>query len=73
MYVCLCNAVSDKQIKKAISDGASSVEEIQQVSNVGKNCGSCIYAVQEMLDREVGDKKESSEPQPKMNSSIKEL
>ena len=62
MYVCLCNAVSDKQIKKAISEGASSVEEVQQVSNVGKNCGTCIFAVKEIIDREIGEKKENSEP-----------
>ncbi|NRA43958.1 MAG: (2Fe-2S)-binding protein [Oligoflexales bacterium] len=73
MFVCLCNAVSDKQIKKAISDGASSVEEVQQVSNAGKNCGTCIYAVQEIIDREVGDKKENSKPEPKLGSSVKEL
>ncbi|MFK7822549.1 MAG: bacterioferritin-associated ferredoxin [Oligoflexales bacterium] len=73
MYVCLCNAVSDKQIKKAISDGASSVEEVQQVSNVGKNCGSCIFAVQEIIDREVGEKKENSEPKAKINSAIEKL
>ncbi len=41
MYVCICNGVTDKQIRKAIAGGASSLEELHDELGVASQCGSC--------------------------------
>ncbi len=41
MYICVCNAVTDKAIKKAICNGACSVSDLTQQLNVGSCCGKC--------------------------------
>lgn len=40
--VCYCFKVSVGDIAKAIENGANSFEEVQEVTNCGKGCGSCI-------------------------------
>jgi bacterioferritin-associated ferredoxin len=41
MYVCICNAVTDRDILKAIDDGVSTVEGLGDTLNVGTCCGRC--------------------------------
>lgn len=52
--VCLCKAVSRASIKKAIRNGAISVEEVQQATGAGNgSCGGkrCKYKIQELIDQ----------------------
>ena len=41
MYVCICSAVTDKQIEKAVAAGAKSVDELTMLLGVGACCGLC--------------------------------
>jgi bacterioferritin-associated ferredoxin len=41
MYVCICNAVTDGDIRKAVDKGASSLCEVQGELPVGSCCGRC--------------------------------
>lgn len=41
MYVCLCEAVTDKDIHEAVEGGASSVGEVMRCTRAGTRCGSC--------------------------------
>ncbi len=41
MYVCICNGITDRQIREAIAEGASSVEELHDTLGVASQCGSC--------------------------------
>lgn len=41
MYVCLCNAISDRQIRAVVERGAMSLAEVQAHLPVGNCCGSC--------------------------------
>lgn len=41
MYVCLCNAISDHQIRAVVERGAVSLPEVQAHLPVGNCCGSC--------------------------------
>jgi bacterioferritin-associated ferredoxin len=50
MYVCICAAVSDRQIKQAARDGASTVEDLAAHLGVGTGCGCCREMAQEILD-----------------------
>lgn len=45
MFVCVCNCISETDIKNIIELGVTTFEEIQLHTNLGKSCGSCkIYA-----------------------------
>jgi bacterioferritin-associated ferredoxin len=41
MIVCVCHNVSDKAIRRALDEGAKSMEDIRQQLNVGSCCGKC--------------------------------
>lgn len=50
MYVCLCNGVTDRQIREAVSDGAKSMRQLRQCLGVAANCGRCAAHAKELLD-----------------------
>ena len=50
MYVCVCKAVTDKQLNKAIADGQCTRRQLADSLGVGKNCGKCIKHVEQFLD-----------------------
>lgn len=41
MYVCICNAVTERQIRQAVELGAESLRDLADCLNVGTNCGKC--------------------------------
>jgi bacterioferritin-associated ferredoxin len=41
MYVCICNAVTDKAIKKAVKQGCNSYDKVCHKLGVANNCGQC--------------------------------
>ncbi|MGP6489945.1 MULTISPECIES: bacterioferritin-associated ferredoxin [Duffyella] len=54
MYICLCNAISDKKIREAIRRyQPASVQHLRKILPVGKQCGKCLRATREILDEEL--------------------
>ena len=49
MYVCLCNGITDRQIRPAVEEGASSMRELRQQLGVCGNCGRCGPEAREIL------------------------
>lgn len=41
MYLCLCDDVTEDQIKKFISKGIKNSEDILNEMNISTGCGSC--------------------------------
>jgi bacterioferritin-associated ferredoxin len=52
MYVCICAAVSDRQIKEAVREGACSLDHLAACLGVGTGCGCCREMAQEILIEE---------------------
>jgi bacterioferritin-associated ferredoxin len=50
MYVCVCKAVTDTQIKQAINEGLGSRRELFKCLGVGGSCGKCNPHVKELLN-----------------------
>lgn len=50
MYVCMCEAVTDHDIRKAVEDGASSVAEVMACTRAGTRCGACRHEIAEIVD-----------------------
>jgi bacterioferritin-associated ferredoxin len=50
MYVCVCCAVTDRQIRDAVSRGAASLSDVQSVVPVGMCCGRCEDVARTVVD-----------------------
>ena len=48
--VCHCMEVSYEIIKKAIEDGAKTVDDIKEMTEASTGCGGCEDEIQEILD-----------------------
>jgi bacterioferritin-associated ferredoxin len=50
MYVCVCNAITDREVKAAISLGARSLPDLQATLGVATCCRRCADCAQGILD-----------------------
>jgi bacterioferritin-associated ferredoxin len=50
MYVCVCKAVTDKQIRRAAAKGVDNLFELREVLGVSAGCGSCADMAESILD-----------------------
>ena len=53
MYVCICKAVTDKQIRRSVGDGVASYNELQSRLAVGTDCGKCCDEAQAVLENAI--------------------
>lgn len=49
MYICLCKAITDSDIKRALEDGAESFRDVRESLGVGTVCGSCACTAKELV------------------------
>lgn len=49
MYVCVCNAVTDCQIRDAYCEGACSMRELRKRLGVAGCCGRCAQCARDLL------------------------
>lgn len=49
MYVCICMAVTDGEVRAATKEGACTLEDLQHGLGVATGCGQCAGAVCDML------------------------
>ncbi|MCC9308766.1 (2Fe-2S)-binding protein [Kitasatospora sp. RB6PN24] len=55
MYVCMCHAVTEDQVKRAIDAGANSPRQIvARGCKAGTDCGSCVRRIQALLGEHGG-------------------
>lgn len=51
MFVCICKAITDRDVESAIENGARSVEEVGETTGAGTDCGSCQNALEVRVKR----------------------
>ena len=49
MYICICQAITDGQIRKAAESGVQTVDELRDTLGVASCCGSCAEDAAEVL------------------------
>ena len=49
MIVCVCHRVSEKEVNKAIKNGATSVSDVARACKAGTDCGACCCEIRDML------------------------
>ncbi|MFK2902122.1 (2Fe-2S)-binding protein [Dyella jejuensis] len=57
MYICLCNAVTDHDIRRAAADGVRSFAELQARTGCSDCCGCCETEARSVLDGAVAQVK----------------
>ena len=49
MYICICNAITERQVKESASAGIQSVDELAATLGVGSGCGRCRECATQIL------------------------
>jgi len=49
MYVCICNAITEKQIRQAVDGGVTDLWGLEAALGVAGTCGSCRETAAEIL------------------------
>jgi bacterioferritin-associated ferredoxin len=51
MYICICNAVTEREIRGAVELGCTSIEDLGRDLGVAANCGKCLPDAKHVLQR----------------------
>ena len=65
MYVCICQAVTDRQIRQAAQDGARTLGDLRRALGVSSECGQCAAAARQCLDDANQSLRAAAKPAPK--------
>jgi len=49
MFVCVCNAVTERDIGSAVAEGCRSLQELREQLGVGACCGRCRDCARDVL------------------------
>ena len=50
MYVCICRAVTEAEVRGCIAAGACTVEDVSDCCAAGTGCGSCVDKIAALID-----------------------
>jgi len=59
MYVCLCESVTDGQIREAIYEGCCSYREVRETLGVASQCGKCACLAKQVVRETLGEVQQS--------------
>ena len=61
MYVCICKAITDTQIRAAVEDGASSLRDVRKTLGVASQCGKCGILARDIVRESLTELADSNE------------
>jgi bacterioferritin-associated ferredoxin len=50
MYVCICRAVTEREVRAVIEAGAETVAAVTQACCAGDDCGACHGVIRELIE-----------------------
>ncbi|MEW6611747.1 MAG: (2Fe-2S)-binding protein [Pseudomonadota bacterium] len=56
MYVCLCHAVTDRDIKQAVENGACTMRHLRDELKVATQCGRCAQCAKGCLNQALAER-----------------
>jgi len=62
MYVCICAAVSDKEIHELVNAGETSASAVMEKTGAGMGCGTCRASVIAMVEGETAPDEADASP-----------
>ena len=66
MYICVCNAVTEADIRNAAADGVRNLKQLARLNGCGKTCGCCKKAAIEALVQAVAEERTAQNMIPVM-------
>jgi bacterioferritin-associated ferredoxin len=60
MYVCLCQGITDKEIRAAVASGATTLEAVRHTLGVASQCGQCGDLAGEIVSESLAEFNQSS-------------
>lgn len=51
-YVCLCNSVSERKVRRAIDHGASTIDAVGRACGAGTTCHGCHDTIDDLIDEQ---------------------
>ena len=57
MYVCVCNAVTDSDIRDAVEDGVRNLKQLRRTTGCASTCGCCKEMAVETLQQALTEKR----------------
>lgn len=64
MIVCVCNRVSERDIRKAVAEGVSSFAELQACTRCSTTCGRCKPMARQIFDEALAARTATATPVP---------
>jgi len=61
VYVCVCHAVTDSQVRQAVHNGVTLMRELREELNVASSCGRCACCACDILRntlKEIGERED---------------
>lgn len=49
MYVCICNAFTDRDVSEALADGSRTLPDVFRAQGCRPNCGRCCTHIRGMI------------------------
>lgn len=60
MYVCVCNAVTDSDIRRAVDAGVRNLKQLKRNTGCSSTCGCCRDEASVVLQQALAKKREAS-------------
>ncbi len=64
MYVCICNSVTDSDIRSAVDEGVRNLAQLRRKTACSSSCGSCREEAREILQLALAEKRQAREALP---------
>lgn len=55
MYICICNAITEREVRECARGGAFSIDELSSKLGLGAGCGRCLECASSLLEEIAGD------------------
>jgi len=59
MYICVCNAVTDSDIRAAVGSGVRNMKQLGKATGCGSACGCCKEMATDVLEQALTKKMEA--------------
>ena len=56
--VCNCYSITNGGIKEAVDNGATTLDEVMEVTGAGTICGACVDDVKRLVEQFVAERKQ---------------
>lgn len=61
VYVCICHGITDRQIRRAVDQGARTLSEVRKQLPVAACCGRCGPAARELIRNHADEARQDCE------------